>query len=373
MNYNTEQLTVIKSQEPYILVNSGPGTGKTTVLVGAATEYMNNNPDKKVTMITFTNKAADEMAHRIGILPQVDFVGTIHGFAKRYLYELAAKAGFRVRILQDEQVKQIIYQVVCSIDYINKKDRNKFASEGFYFIMNKSTFFKEFKGYRVDRTLFEIDQLYQEYKIENGLYDRLDTPRYLLDKLIQYEEVLHCDKIFVDEAQDLDPTQYTLLQYFTGDKFAIGDPRQAIYQFRGASEHIFNQFVTDGYKQYTLNQNYRSYQEILDYSDTGLIATRGRGGKIYCDGTIFNHRPMILCRTNKEVNTIRNKLYYPYVSTIHGAKGLEYDYVVVVDFEMKEPEDENVMFVGLTRAKNGLAILDFEDVYKNLMNRKMDY
>lgn len=373
MNYNPEQLTAIQSTEPYILVNSGPGTGKTSVLVGAATEYIKNNPDKKVSLITFTNKAADEMTSRMGLLPQIDYIGTIHGFAKKHLYNLAAEQGFRVRILQDDQVKQIIYQVVCSIDYIKRSDREYFAEEGFNFIMNRSNFFKEFKGYRVDHTLFDIDEQYQSFKIENGLYDRLDSPRYLLDKLIQYEQTIQCDKIFIDEAQDLDPIQYDLLKYFIGDKFAIGDPRQAIYQFRGASEKIFKQFIEDGYTEYTLTRNYRSYQEIIDFAGASLIADRGYGGKIYYDETIFKHNPMILCRTNKEVNTIKHKLYYPNVSTIHAAKGLEYDYVVVINFEIKEPEDNNVMFVGLTRAKNGIALLDFEDVFKNLVNRKIDY
>lgn len=70
---------------------------------------------------------------------------------------------------------------------------------------------------------------------------------------------------------------------------------------------------------------------------------------------IMAHEPQVLCRTNKEVRAIL-ELSYCKVSTVHQAKGLEYDYVVVVDTDINSMEDLNIVYVALTRAKNGLLV-----------------
>lgn len=67
---------------------------------------------------------------------------------------------------------------------------------------------------------------------------------------------------------------------------------------------------------------------------------------------------MILCRTNKQVKAIQ-ELGFTNVSTIHQAKGLEYDNVVVVDTEIDCLEDLNVAYVALTRAKDSMLVINF--------------
>jgi superfamily I DNA/RNA helicase len=70
-----------------------------------------------------------------------------------------------------------------------------------------------------------------------------------------------------------------------------------------------------------------------------------------------------LCRTNKEVKQLQ-ELGYTLVSTIHQSKGLEYDNVVVIDFELSSEEEINIAYVALTRAKNRLIITDIKSIEK---------
>ncbi len=67
----------------------------------------------------------------------------------------------------------------------------------------------------------------------------------------------------------------------------------------------------------------------------------------------MSNRPMILCRTNKQVRFLAAAGYYE-ASTVHQAKGLEYNNVLVIDSNMTSTEDLNIAYVALTRARDGL-------------------
>ena len=157
----------------------------------------------------------------------------------------------------------------------------------------------------------------------------------------------------------------------------------------------------DNSQLYKLKYNYRSYQEIIDYANTvykvildqlanemtdlvisnvakkepsGITCVRGEGGYVYLSdrygrhlefhkdkvsrvdrdyifSTMLARKPMILCRTNKQVAALNSMGYFD-CSTVHQAKGLEYDNVIVVDNVIKDEESLNVAYVALTRAKN---------------------
>ena len=79
--------------------------------------------------------------------------------------------------------------------------------------------------------------------------------------------------------------------------------------------------------------------------------------------------PMILCRTNKQVRALQD-CGITNVSTVHQAKGLEYDRVIVVDMEISEVEDLNVAYVALTRARNKLAVVNWGYLESYLKNKK---
>ena len=93
-------------------------------------------------------------------------------------------------------------------------------------------------------------------------------------------------------------------------------------------------------------------------------------GRLFCGGAATSGRkvvdtvnaflslkPMILCRTNKQVKAIQ-QMGYPYAETIHQAKGLEYPNVVVVDSTITNGEDLNIAYVAMTRAENNLLVIN---------------
>lgn len=249
--------------------------------------------------------------------------------------------------------------------------------------------------------------IYIRFKREHGLYDFTDLPEYLLDKLNDYDlDLEHIDALFVDEFQDVDDVQVELFErVLARKKLFIGDPKQSIYQFRGATEDVVRSLR--GYKLFDLDVNYRSNQEIIDFATTyeqrariepitfsgqlesfksAIFCERGDGGTVYVlarTGAAYKINeylkergekvvldflalnPMILCRKNKEVKEIR-ELGWDRVQTIHQAKGLEYDAVIVTDFEISNLEDVNVSYVGMTRARSHLLAANYEAFVKIL-------
>jgi ATP-dependent exoDNAse (exonuclease V) beta subunit len=86
-----------------------------------------------------------------------------------------------------------------------------------------------------------------------------------------------------------------------------------------------------------------------------------RGEKIVQE--FLEKEAMILCRKNKEVKAIQ-QLGYSKAQTIHQAKGLEYEYVIVTDFEVRGIEDINISYVAMTRAGKGLLAANYTAFYK---------
>ena len=71
-----------------------------------------------------------------------------------------------------------------------------------------------------------------------------------------------------------------------------------------------------------------------------------------------------MCRSNKQVKAIES-MGYRNVSTVHQAKGLEYNNVIVLDMELTTEEEVNIAYVACTRAQNGLMICD-ENIFNNM-------
>lgn len=261
------------------------------------------------------------------------------------------------------------------------------------------------------RVLSALEERYQMYKTENHLYDFNDYPQYLYDVMKTYNEYINnIDALFVDEFQDVDPYQLWIFSRVNSDKkFYIGDQKQSIYVFRGADGEVFEKL--DDFTEYQLEYNYRSYQEITNYATTvyntlkdnctnlyisyvwnsqpsNIKCARGYGGKVMVinpfgvmrifssvegDRSVVNtaevrqivrdflkKRPQILCRTNKQVRAIVAAGYD--CSTIHQAKGCEYDNVVVVDSTLKDIEDLNIAYVALTRAKDNVLVINWQQI-----------
>lgn len=399
-DYNPEQQVVILSQEPNILVRASAGSGKTHNLIGAVLYYRQQNPGKRIDVITFTRAATAELRNRLAECGVTDVnISTIHVWARNFLGIYASLYNFELRLIYENDIRSILHDIIR--DYKRKVEVEpvyKYICEGMRSNIPD----------RIKVTYDAIERRYIRYKRDNELYDFTDYPLYLYNILKQYDEyILDIDGLFIDELQDIDYEQsFVFSRVQAHKKFYIGDEKQMIYAFRGASPDIFDR-MKEGFTVFQLMQNYRSHQEIIDlamnlynqgqkYLGMGqkfecssicfgqpceINCVRGKGGNIWVadpfgstlhNGTNYvdlnssltqfiNRRPMILCRTNRMVNTIKG-LGYLQVSTIHQAKGLEYDNVLLVDCEINSLDDLNVMYVGETRAKDGLFVASLPQI-----------
>lgn len=391
--YNKYQLEAINSTEEKVIIVAPPGSGKTHTMTGAIQKFLKENPiNIGITAITFTNKAADELRERLGFNAGSIHIATIHSWSYTELQKLSKKHSFRLRVLDEQGIKEILTRFMGVFGV-----QDRWLGGVYSFVMGN---FNPDLPIYVKVKYNQIKDAYIEYKREMFLYDFTDYPLYLSDQLDKYRETITLEGIFVDEFQDVDPVQLTVFNRVDAKrKFFIGDPDQAIYQFRGATEDIFKDL--QGYKLYTLHENYRSYQEIIDFAfdvknNSGfgesesefVIASRGKGGIVYeTDKTflspfarVIRHKngvsqevdftrevlPIftkynwtVLCRTNREVKRAK-ELGFNTAITIHQSKGLEFDNVIVISFEDKSLEDINVRFVAHTRARNLLVTMNME-------------
>lgn len=238
------------------------------------------------------------------------------------------------------------------------------------------------------------------------------------NKNLHAEKIIKVDKCFIPE----DNPKYVCALEVEGGTYVADNiiTHNCIYQFRNADGEVFNKL--DNFQLLKLRRNYRSYQEIIDYATTVYInqfenygsgyeanyitktmfsqksqieCFRGTGGAVYLIDPFsrikkfgantfktedryelfkqfMNLKPMILCRTNKQVNAIKSCNYFN-VDTVHQAKGLEYDNVLVVDSNIDNNEDLNVAYVAMTRARNSLFVINwqqFEYLFKMFINKR---
>lgn len=377
-------------------------THNTKSLIAAIAAYRYEYMNDRICAITYTRAARAEMETRLQEMGVFDVeVTTIHVWSRNLLQDLAIKYDFKVRILEETDIKKILLELVH--DYMRCRPVKVNINILYNFITgNKNMDITD--GYR--RTLTALETRYIQYKRDNALYDFMDYPLYLYNVLIAYnEEINNIDALFVDEFQDVDSTQFKIFEKVNAKKkFFVGDSWQSIFVFRGADGEVFEK--AKDFTQYKLKHNYRSYQEIINYACTVhdelfnaaengyncyiaqvqesrsslIVCDRGSGGVVSVVdpfggmtrfGTqekldilsafkdIISRQPMILCRTNKQVKFI-NDLGYFNASTIHQAKGLEYKSVIAIDSTINSVEDLNVAYVAMTRAENELFIINWQ-------------
>ena len=409
-NYNPEQLQAIESGEAKIFVTAPPGSGKSATLIEAARRFHTENPNYKITVITFTRKATQEIKDRIGEIGDIE-ISTIHSWAWKRLSEIGNEYGFVPQLLEEETIK-IILKRLCSIRkqyYINQFMLYNYVMGNYNIDVDD----------RTKRSFETIALDYIKFKRKNSLYDFTDLPLYLYDMMNEYEvDINDIDGLFVDEFQDVDEVQLAVFNKVNcKKKFYIGDPRQSIYQFRSAVDDVISRLT--GFTFYNLTRNYRSYQEIIDYAETvrgqgkiviedggtliassidyidtsDIICDRGFGGKVVAVSTygkatdcitaaevndslavkefLTDNKTQILCRSNKQVKKLQS-LGFTNVSTVHQAKGLEYDNVIVVDAPITGNEELNICYVAITRAKNKVMTIPFEVLLNIICKDKVE-
>ena len=338
MELTKAQREIVETTASSVVVIATAASGKTRCLSERVKWLLAQGvPAEEIVAITFTNAAAEEIADRVGN-PSNLFIGTIHSLANYYLCSGGIDTS---RVLNDERFDD----------------------------------------------LFKLIKKHPEC----------------------IRPVTH---LIVDESQDSTPEQFEFLLDMISPKnyMLLGDHRQAVYRFAGATpEYILNLMESPEVTTYELTENYRNAPEILQYAKNG-IRTLGRDYEDYSipmskfhgrvvdvpysgEGIVTtieryvnrgdcNYKDwFILTRTNAELDAIMqvlNRHKIPSdtfkraqldnkglkekmredtvkVLTIHTAKGLEADNVVVIGARYRDIEEKCVNYVAATRARKLLV------------------
>ena len=295
---NPEQRAAVALPAEHALILAGAGSGKTRVLTTRIAWLLSTGQVSPggVMAVTFTNKAAKEMMTRLGGMLPVNvrgmWIGTFHGLCNRFLrahHKLAnLPQSFQILDTQDQlsAIKRLMKQHGVDEERFPPKEMQWFISgckeEG-----QRPGDFEVRDG--DGRRKVEIYQLYEEQCQREGVVDfgELMLRSYELmrdNPAVREHYQRRFRHILVDEFQDTNRLQYAWLKVFSGEGnavFAVGDDDQSIYAFRGARVGNMADFVREfGVKhQIKLEQNYRSYSNILDSANALIAHNKGRLGK----------------------------------------------------------------------------------------------
>lgn len=261
---NDAQEKALAAVGGHVLVIAGPGTGKTFTLVTAVGRLLAADAMARPLVITFTNRAADEVKNRLAGTVGAERVRiqTFHACALEELRRLAP--GLRT-VDQDERRRL----VAGLFPAMNGKDVAALSEK-------IAAFYASGVGDA------ETQANVARYEAALALRDRIDLDgvvHCLAEKIAQEPgwAATHLPRLthlFLDEFQDVNQSQYRLVEHLARcvPVFAIGDPDQAIYGFRGASPRFFFQFQQQFQPLVvTLDRNYRSAPTIL-VAAHGVIA-----------------------------------------------------------------------------------------------------
>ena len=339
VNLTEKQRAIVETTEPCVVVVASAAAGKTRCITERVRWLLKQGvPANEIVTITFTNAAAEEISERLNN-PTGLFIGTIHSLANFYLRSAGIDTS---KLLNDEK----------------------------------------------------FDDLFKLIKKNPSC-------------------VQHVTHLIVDEAQDSNPQQFEfLLNMIMPENFMLmGDHRQSIYRFNGATpDYILDLMEDPEVTTYDLNENFRNAPEILDYAknlirplgdeynDTSIAMRTSQKGRVFrvdysaegivrtiqryvAEGRSNYSDWFILTRTNAESEAIMYTLAkknVPHdtfkkaqldnkglkqkmkentvkVLTIHTAKGLEADNVVVIGARFRDVEERCVSYVAATRARNLLV------------------
>jgi DNA helicase-2/ATP-dependent DNA helicase PcrA len=297
---NPAQREAVLATEGPVLVVAGAGSGKTRVLTHRIAHLVTacGVKPQEILAITFTNKAAGEMKERLeGILGDVAprmWVMTFHAACGRILRREAPRLGYRSNFTIYDQADQVRLVKLCLEEL--DRDPKRFVPRGIHaqisMAKNQLVGPEEYKN-RVasfyDQTVADVYALYQRRLLNSNAVDFDDLLMLTVEVLERFPEArARWQKAFryvlVDEYQDTNHAQYRLLQLLAGEHrnvFAVGDPDQSIYAFRGADIRNILEFERDfgGAKQIALEQNYRSTNSILRAANAVIGQNRERKPK----------------------------------------------------------------------------------------------
>lgn len=292
MKLSQKQQQIVSHKDGALLVEAGPGSGKTRVLIERIKFLLSSNKRGKILALTFSNLAADEMKERLAedqsFEVQVDrvTVGTIHSFCLDLVQSRGNLIGLNADMVlfeSEEDRRTLLKEVFIENPQLKDffelyDDKNKVFQRALQLITEQKRSFvlpddcaicdpfpfiySEYNRKLLDQNAMDFDDiLFFAYRIltENASVVRM------YNSLYKY--------ICIDEAQDLNFAQYQVIKALCGDDYynvmMVGDANQSIYGFNGSSsEFMTKSFLADFNPTiYKLNENYRSAKRIVEFAN----------------------------------------------------------------------------------------------------------
>ncbi len=300
---NPQQLAVVKAAGGPILVIAGAGSGKTRVVTYRVAYLIESGVDpSRILLLTFTNKAAREMLHRVEVLVPTAggaggrvWGGTFHHIGNRILRRHAPLVGYQPNysILDRDDAKKLMNSCLSDLKINPRKSRfpkGEVIGSLWGLAVNTRKPIAEivlervpyFHGFLDD--IQAVVERYRNRKRELNVMDFDDLLFYWETLLREHPEVRkryneQFQHLLVDEYQDTNRLQADVLDLLArqhGNIMVVGDDSQSIYSFRGAN---FANILTfperyPGSKIYKLEVNYRSTPEILHLANTSIVHNR---------------------------------------------------------------------------------------------------
>jgi superfamily I DNA/RNA helicase len=286
-----------------LLVQAGPGTGKTRTLVGRIAHLLDREvPPHSILALTFSNRAAEEMRLRLAtVRPEVAsqvWMGTFHGYGLELLRKYGTRLGLPVKpeVIEPSDAVALLEANLNTLE-LDYYQNLQFPAEPLRHIVRAISRAKDelvdparyaalaaeaMHAARSDedreaaRKAAEVARVYARYEdllAKEGVVDfgdLIERPVVLLREHTDVRRQVRQDHphVLVDEYQDVNRACGVFLREIAGagaGLWVVGDPRQSIYRFRGASPDNLRLFAEDfpGAKTTALTRNYRSRPEVL--------------------------------------------------------------------------------------------------------------
>ncbi len=291
---NNEQAQAVTTTEGPLLVLAGAGTGKTRVLTTRIAFILSQGLafPSQILAVTFTNKAAKEMQHRIdsmvGAISAGLWIGTFHSICLRMVRKHHTQAGLKQDfsvINQDDQLR-LLKDIMKAMNIDDKKTSPKMIQAVINRWKDKALLPADVIDGDVAGQVYEV---YQRRCEELNIIDFGDLILKTITILKNNAEILaeyqrRFKYILVDEYQDTNVAQYQWLRLLAQAKHnicCVGDDDQSIYGWRGAEVGNILRFEKDfdGAKITRLETNYRSTPDILAAADSIIANNKSRLGK----------------------------------------------------------------------------------------------
>ncbi|HKF20781.1 MAG TPA: UvrD-helicase domain-containing protein [Candidatus Angelobacter sp.] len=303
---NPRQLEAVEAVDGPVLILAGAGSGKTRVITYRIVHLIENKgvePDS-ILAVTFTNKAAAEMAERVdqllgGRSLRKPLISTFHSFCVRVLRRdiealRVGDTGFKkdFAIYDEADQQSVVKAVMRRLGMDDKQFKPSAALARISWAKNHMLDPQELYLQSADPTTEKVAHIFEAYRQELRKANALDFDDLLLETVrllksssqVRERYQQRFEYLLIDEYQDTNRPQYELIKLLVGARHnvcVVGDEDQSIYSWRGADIRNILEFEQDfpEARVIRLEQNYRSTQSILEAASAVVANNVKRKGK----------------------------------------------------------------------------------------------